>query len=298
MIKHGLIYTHSLCIIRLMEKLTQGNRKEIQAEPNQWIRDAYLLRKQKNPTYSLRAFARDLGMSQALLSLVLNGQRPLTLKQAHKIAALLQLSPGDEKNFIDATLASLPENAKITQKIRQAKQKQDSIFIVKSFDTEKFHTISNWYHLAILNLTATRGFKSDSRWIAKRLGISKPEADAAIERLVLLGLLESKNGTLKKVTLNSEWVPSESKAAIRNFHHQMMEKAQAELTKTDSEAFSKRSITGTSLAVDTKQIDEAKAFIREFEKEFTRRFTTAHSNEVYQMNLQFFPITQKTGESQ
>jgi uncharacterized protein (TIGR02147 family) len=269
-------------------------KKEVQSEPSQWIRNAFIARKQKNKTYSLRAFARDLGMSQSLLSLVLNGQRPLTLKQAHKIATLLMLSPSEEKKFIECVLASLPENARISQKIRIAKQKQDSAFIVKSFDTEKFHLISNWYHLAILNLTVTRGFKSDSRWIANRLAISKPEVDAALERLLLLGLLEKTNGVYKKVSLNSEWMPTESKAAIRTFHHQMMEKAQNELTKTDAETYSKRSITGTSLAIDTNKIDEAKEFIHEFEKEFARRFSTTQSDEVYQMNLQLFPLTQKT----
>ncbi len=282
-----------------METQLHRDRKagqDIATEPRQWIRDAFIARKQKNQIYSLRAFARDLGMSQALLSLILNGLRPLTLRQAHKIAALLQFSPSDEKKFIECTLSTLPENARITQKIRQAKLNQDSSFVVKSFDTEKFHLISNWYHLAILNLTATEEYNSDSRWIAKRLGISKPEADAAIERLMLLGLLEKKDGTLKKVNMNSEWISADSKVAVRSFHHQMMEKAQNELTKTDQKSFLKRSITGTSLAVDSSKMIEAKEFIREFEKEFTRRFTSKNADEVYQMNLQFFPLTQEMND--
>src|SRR5450759_3159817 len=98
-------------------KINRSSEKEIQSEPSQWIRDVFIVRKQKNQTYSLRAFARDLGMSQALLSLVLNGQRPLTLRQAHKIAALLQLSPGEEKKFIESALNALPENARITQTV-------------------------------------------------------------------------------------------------------------------------------------------------------------------------------------
>ena len=40
-------------------------------------------------------------------------------------------------------------------------------------------------------------------------------------------------------------------------------------------------------------MQEAQEFIRKFEKEFTRRFTTMNADEVYQMNLQFFPVTQE-----
>ena len=60
-------------------------------DPCYFIREAYAARRVKNATYSLRAFARDLGVSHPLLSQVLNGRRPLTLKQAHKISALLSV---------------------------------------------------------------------------------------------------------------------------------------------------------------------------------------------------------------
>jgi len=241
----------------------------------------------------MRAYARDLGMSQTLLSLVLSGRRPLTLKQAHKIAALLQLNSHQQKTFLDSTLQALPENAKITQKIKLAKDRVDSSFMAKDVDVEKFHLIANWYHFAIMDLTTTAEFQSNQVWIAERLGITKLEVEAALERLSLLGLLTQVKGVWKKPSLHLKVPTHESKAAIRAFHNQMIEKARDELKKTDVGSFQKRSITGTSMAIDVTKLEDAKKFIREFEEEFVRRFTTGVPSEVYQLNVQLFPLTQK-----
>lgn len=262
------------------------------ASPSRWIRDAFLSRQKKNSSYSLRAYARDIGLSQTLLSLVLNGKRPLTLKQAHKISALLQMAPSEQKAFINATLAALPENAKITQKIRIAKERTDAVFRSTNLDIEKFQLISSWYHLPILDLTTTVGFESNSGAIAKRLGITKLEAEAAIERLLLLGLLVKEKGKLKKSALHVQFPTHESRLAVRSYHDQMIEKAQNQLKDGDEQAFVKRSITGVSMAIDVEHIDEAKQMIEEFKAEFARRFTTGKPTEVYQVNVQMFPLTQ------
>ena len=42
-------------------------------------------RKVKNPNYSLRAFARDLGVSHTLISLILNGKRAMSQKMMKKL---------------------------------------------------------------------------------------------------------------------------------------------------------------------------------------------------------------------
>jgi uncharacterized protein (TIGR02147 family) len=50
--------------------------------------------------------------------------------------------------------------------------------------------LSLWHHFAILELTHIRGFKADSRWIAKTLGISVADVNIALQRLLRLGLLQ------------------------------------------------------------------------------------------------------------
>lgn len=281
-----------MCSVCLVMKTQDSITETTPVTPRQILRDIYVARKAKNPAYSLRAFARDIGMSQPLLSLVLGGQRPLTLKQAHKISVLLALNPIEEKRFLDSTLAGLPENAKVAQKIRLAKQRTDSAFLPKNLDIEKYHLIATWYHLAILDLTTTTGFDPRPSSIAARLGISVPEAEAAIERLLLLGLLTRVKGGLKKTALHIQFPTQESKAAVRSFHRQTMEKAIDQLSKTDDASFAARSITGHTVAVDSSRIEEAKKFIEAVQAEFIRRFTAGQPDEVYQFSVQLFPLTQ------
>ncbi len=59
--------------------------------PEQWIKNVYETRREKNSSYSMRAFARDTKVSQTLMSFIWNGKRPLTLKVARKIQEKLSL---------------------------------------------------------------------------------------------------------------------------------------------------------------------------------------------------------------
>src|SRR4051794_29725601 len=55
----------------------------------------------KNPRYSLRAFAKALGMSHTVLSLVLSGKRPLSRKAALQVASALELAPAERQRLLE-----------------------------------------------------------------------------------------------------------------------------------------------------------------------------------------------------
>ena len=54
---------------------------------------------------------------------------------------------------------------------------------------DAFQVISDWYHLAIVELANTPDFRGEPYGIARSLGISVVEARAALERLLRLGML-------------------------------------------------------------------------------------------------------------
>lgn len=62
------------------------------------------LRKQRNPLYSQRAFARDLGINQALLSRIMANKIILSRTQAQNILDQLGLTEDERKNFIESLL--------------------------------------------------------------------------------------------------------------------------------------------------------------------------------------------------
>ncbi len=133
----------------------------------------------KNPSYSMRAYSKRIGVSQAAISEVLAGKRPLTKKTAQKILWGLDKSPNEISQLVETS-------------------EQPNVQKFKSLDMDTFHLISEWHYFAILSLTETKDFKSSPAWVAERLGLSKKVAEEALERLLRLGMLgaSSENGRI------------------------------------------------------------------------------------------------------
>jgi hypothetical protein len=53
-----------------------------------------------------------------------------------------------------------------------------------------------------------------------------------------------------------------------------------------------RDFQGKTVAIPADQIQEAKQLIRDFSKHFDRKIDVARGDSVYQLNIQFFPLTE------
>ena len=67
---------------------------------NDFLRRELDRRLSTNPRYSLRAFARHLGMSPGELSEVLREKRPMSAKACQKVSRALDLSPAEFKQLL------------------------------------------------------------------------------------------------------------------------------------------------------------------------------------------------------
>jgi uncharacterized protein (TIGR02147 family) len=263
------------------------------------LRDAYLHRREKNKGYTLSSFARDLGVSKSLLSRILSGDRPVSMKMVLQISATLNLSETKSKALLLSVIKNSSRNAKISKKVKLMLEKELDKSIEASkpnytiVEVERFKAMANWYHLAIMYLTNVRGFKNQPLWIAKKLGISSTEVRDAIERLIALGILKEEKGELK-LTNESVYVKThKSEFAVRKFHEQMITKAQDELKKTDQESFNKRLINGITFTCSESQIELIKEKIDRFQDEILALAGSGNKEELYQMNIQFFPLTKQ-----
>lgn len=80
------------------------------------------LRQARNPRYSMRALARDLGISQTMLVQVMSGKRGLSAEMAIKIAGRLQLSEAESLALLDAVIyesLKSPESRAFYEAIRR-----------------------------------------------------------------------------------------------------------------------------------------------------------------------------------
>lgn len=238
------------------------------------LRSEFIRRNELNPKYSLRAYAKSLGVSPATLSLVMRGKKPFTPSLISKISLALRIPPKEMLKY-QAQL--------FKERVSPSMRK-----IYEVIDLDRLSVISNWYHYAILNLMRVKGFKSDPLWISRRLGISSAQVQDALERLVRVGILKIEKNQL--IDLSNQFTShihdSKTSQAARENQKQLFGLATEAI---DSVSYENRNHTGVTIAFDKKNLEKAKKMIAEFRKEFHETFDQSKNAEaVYHLSIGFF----------
>ncbi|MEK2646504.1 TIGR02147 family protein [Bdellovibrio sp. BCCA] len=239
-----------------------------------FLQDVLETRRLRNPKYSMRAFARDLGLSPGRLSDLLSGRRLPGKELRSRIVNALKMSEDESKQFLN-----LIEKQKLL-----VDEKGDA----HQLSEDEFALIADWENYAVMMLMGTHDFRSHEPWMAERLGISESRIRKALERLHRLNLIKLEKGlwerTHHRVTTTHD-VPSQ---ILRESHRQILEQAIASLMQDDPAI---RDITSITIPSDPEKIPEAKKIIRDFRRKMTRLLTEGRSTEVYNLNIQLVPVT-------
>jgi uncharacterized protein (TIGR02147 family) len=262
-----------------------------------FLREEFERRCNKNTHYSLRAFARDLGVAPSLLSENLNHKRGLSRSTANQISTKLGLTQIEYKLF---TLGVEAEHGRTPRTRAIAHKKIKEIFqdnrLTLSLSEDAFRVISDWYNYALLELVELPDFKNEIVWIAKRLGISQSIAKIAMERLLNLGLLKSNsNGTLSTSDRFTTILSNAPSRSIKKYHSQILRLAESSLYQ---DPIDERDFSSITFTIDSRKMDEARNLIKEFRRRFAEQMTNSQQNDsIYNLSIQFFRIDQKTIES-
>jgi uncharacterized protein (TIGR02147 family) len=227
----------------------------------------------RNPHYSMRAYARKLGVGQSAVSEILSGKRPITKKAAVKILDGLGKNPDEASQILAEAEGEAP------QKFR-------------SLDMDSFHLISEWYYYGILSLTETKDFKGSEPEISQRLGISASLTQEAVERLIRLDMLERdpKTGKLKATGEQFEAVSQVANPALKKANRRNLEMALEVLDQTEHE---ERDYSAITLCFDPDRMEDARKMLRNFRRQFCKVMESGHKKEVYKLNLQLFPLSKR-----
>lgn len=244
---------------------------------------------QGNAYYSLRSFARSLGLNPGELSEVIRGKRALSLKSALTISKALKLSPAETEHWL-----KLLQNDKILRSKR--KQPLNSLATEDKakhtlLSVDFFRLVSDWLCFAILNLAESDDFNWDIAWIAKRFDVSAAHVLTSLDLLEKAELIE-RSGHEYTVVPDYVWspdgVPSE---AVKHYHRQILKKAAEAI---DSQNVTERDLCGMGLAIDPKRLPEIQKEIRAFYKRITKKYETKKNAEVYQMETITFRLSNPT----
>lgn len=248
-----------------------------------FLRSELQSRIDKNPRYSLRSFAKSLGLHAAELSLVLRGERALSYRSSQKILDNLSLSPHQQKYFIELLQAEKNGISFEHEKTQEQKVVQP----------EKFQKISKWYHFAILNLLSVRGFDWSPSYISRRLGISQIEAGLAMQDLLREGLVKVEEKKIKNRKKNAISVVSVDTSlpslTIRQYHQAVLKKASEALIEIPKDL---REFQSLGFVCSLEDLPAIKKYLDQVTDELLERFHKEDSQEVYQLQVCLFPLTQ------
>jgi uncharacterized protein (TIGR02147 family) len=233
----------------------------------------------RNPRFSLRAFAKQLGIDHSTLSQVLRRKRRLSSRDLQAVGSRLGLSE-------EAIEAYAQGSGK-----KSNRNKASEEILSFHLDLDTFQLLSVWYHYAILELLQVQGFKTDSRWIAATLGIAVEDVNIALQRLLRLGLLEmSGRDRWTDKSGDAEFHSSALTEAARNQMNQDVHELAADaIRRVASEHRVHRQMV---VAVDSNSLPRLQRLADEFTDELRSLISeSASKDDVYQVEISLFPVT-------
>lgn len=251
---------------------------DVQEKLRSSLKEEFELRQLKNPRYSLRSFARYLGVAPASLCGILNGKRNITRRMANKwlTKALPSFSAQDLSSLRD-------RNEPLSLDTSEYRVLRD----------RSFGVLENWHDFAIIALIDTQDFESDPAWISERLGITASDAQNALKRLRKHRIIgkDRTNGCYYLTGQQVTTGPHTPHAQIRRSHVQNLELASQSVLNISPE---ERDMSFITVAMNPKRIPEARKRIEEFRRNLSKWLESDEDRtEVYRLSIQLFPLTQK-----
>jgi uncharacterized protein (TIGR02147 family) len=242
----------------------------------------------RNPRYSVRAFANGIKIDVGTISRVLAGKQIPSLKLSLRLMDGIDLVSEERELF----LASVAE----AQRERNLKRISPAFEAMKApkltqkvLDIDFYRVIADWYHVAIMELTFTENFESSPAFVAKTLGISQAEAALAIDRMLSLELL--KKEASGKLVKSEEQLSTADKhrttAALRKNQRQLLEKA---IESLENDPIEERSMTSMTMAIDPEKLPIAKLMIRDFNQALCKCLETGRRKRVYNLQVALYPV--------
>lgn len=255
-------------------------------------------RQKGNPNYSKRAFSRDLGISPALLTQVLNGKRGFSVKRAASVIPKLVFCREEQELYLTQVKLELARNENTKKKLQNVLAKQILSKKTIQLTIDRFEMISSWYNMAILQLLGVKTISEIEKellpQISKEFNLSTTESKQALERLERLGLISRKSGRVQAChdqVISTDGVPS---AAIRDYHRQTLQKAERALETQD---VSQRYSNSIVLPILHENRESIRKDILDFQNKILQKYgrnSKKDGDEVYALSLQFFSLQEKS----
>ena len=262
---------------------------------HRYIADYYAEKKAKS-AFTWQAFTRAAGFSSPVfLKYVSEGRSNLSGAAAQRVAQAMHLADYEQEYFCEMVKFG---HAKTDEEKKSAFNKMLSIadaHKAKILEGDSFRYFDSWKNPVLRELAPTMpGAKPLALAKACRPEITAAEVSESLNFLVKADLLhKDENGnyvqTEKSVTTGPMDV---TPVAVRGMHRQMGEFA---LNAIEGVPQDERHFSGLTLGITREAYEEIVQKIAAFRKEIIAIATRdSATDEVYRLNVQFFPMTNKS----
>lgn len=239
----------------------------------------------KDQGSSLRALARRLNVSPALLSLVTKGKRPLTEENVDIWARVFKWNAQEVswlKQLVLFNCSSMKKKGAAIEGLSRFKSYNQN----SPDEVLTYKYLKKWWNVAIREMSELPDFQEDERWIQVRLlfNVSITDIKKSLKFLNKHKLL-AKYGDFRRLNCQGEIY----KLSLATFHKQMLDKAIESIYKVSSD---NRYILGQTLAIEASRFPEAKVILEEaLDKVIKLGSLEMHQPEVYHFYFMGFPLT-------
>jgi uncharacterized protein (TIGR02147 family) len=246
-------------------------------------------------SFSFRRFSREAGFSSpSVLKSVIDGERNLSEESIQRFARALSLNQSETEFFRNLVLLNQSKEMEDKRYFAQQLLKSRNYRKLNPLKSVRFDYFSKWFYVAIRELVAIDGFNEDPEWIAEALSppITRAEAADALEALQKLGLIKrNEQGKLEQTDRALGSGDEVDSTSLVEFHRQMITKGSESLERHTGED---REVSSLTFSADMQTAGQIKELVRRFKKELSAIvLNTNTAEEVFQFNIQFFPITEK-----
>lgn len=264
-----------------------------------YIQDYLDEKREKSSSFSLRLLARQVEMNASNLLKILQGQRELSKKGIAKFCYLFSFKSRERDYFETLVLFSRSKKESESQRLFD-KLTEIAELKAETVPVEQYEFYKRWYYTATLALLHYKKVKqNDFATIASSLkpAISESDAKRSVQLLLRLGFIieNSENGytlTQKVLSSGEKWYS----LAINNFQRETLELAQALLSKGPRE---ERDFSTVTITCDEASRKEIKRLTAEYRKSILKAaIDSENPDQAYQLNIQFFPVTERGREDE
>jgi len=257
-----------------------------------FLKDYYEEKNRENNFFSYRFIGQRVGIDASHLVKIFQGKRHIGDSSIEAFSRFLHFNKSDSEYF--TTLVKFNK----ARSDREIKLWYERLLASKSINShvlgrDQYEFYQKWYYTAVLMCLDFYRFNGDYKELSKMLSpeITVKEAKNAVELLERLELIKKLDDG--SYYLTNEVVTTGDKCrsvAVRSYQEESIDLARQSLDRHQKEV---RDISTVAMTINKKDLESIKEQIKEFRSKLLRHATECQDPDaVYQLNLQFIPLTQ------